>query len=97
MASRQDGLEELEEPASRGVTMETYNVDFWEERDRLGIWVADTRNDKTVFEVWDGDARQLFIDGFFKPGARFEDSVINYLKEIGVIPCTPTTAAQKRG
>ncbi len=90
-------MEEYEESAAGGVSMEAYNVDIWDERDRLGIWVTDMRNDKTIFEVWDGDARQLFIDGFFKSGARFEDSVINYLKEIGIIPCTPTTDAQKRG
>lgn len=82
-------MEEYEESASRGVSMETYNVDFWEERDRLGIWVTDMRNDKTIFEVWDGDARQLFIDGFFKSGAGLKDSVLNYLEEIGIIPAAP--------
>lgn len=31
-------------------------VDFWEERDRLGIWVTDAQTGDIVFEVWDDDA-----------------------------------------
>lgn len=65
--------------------IERYTVDSWEERDRLGIWVTDTKTEKVVFEIWDDDARQLFIDGFFKPGDRFKESVLEYLKEIKVI------------
>lgn len=64
---------------------EAYSVESWQERDRLGIWVTDTRTDKVVFEVWDDDARQLFDDGFFEPGAGFEGSVLEYLKRSGVI------------
>jgi len=56
-------------------------VDIWEERDRLGIWVTDAQTGDIVFEVWDDDARQLFEDGFFKPGKAFKESVVNYVKE----------------
>lgn len=62
-----------------------YVVDFWFERDRLGVWVTDNRMDKVVFEVWDDDARQLFEDGFFESGPGFKASVLLYLEETGVI------------
>lgn len=70
-------------------------VDSWQERDRLGIWVTDTRTDKTIAEWWDDNARQMFEDGFFKPGVpqyswekpspAFVDSVLDYLEHTGVL------------
>ncbi len=65
--------------------MERYAVDSWEERDRLGIWVTDTQTDEVVFETWDDNARQFFVDGFFKPGDGLKESVLEYLKETKVI------------
>jgi hypothetical protein len=65
--------------------VERYDVDFWAERGRLGIWVTDKLKDKVVFEVWDDDARQLFDDGFLKPGDELKESVLEYLKDTGVI------------
>ena len=64
---------------------ERFDVDTLSERDRLGIWVTDKEKDKVVFEVWDDDARQLFFDGFFKPGDGLKESVLEYLKETKVI------------
>ncbi len=64
---------------------ERYDVDFWAERDRLGIWVTDKLKDKVVFEVWDDDARQLFDDGFLRPGDELKESVLEYLKDTGAI------------
>jgi len=70
-------------------------VDSWQERDRLGIWVTDTRTDKTIAEWWDDAAREMFEDGFFKPGVpqhswekpapAFVDSVLGYLEDTGVL------------
>lgn len=70
-------------------------VDTTQERDRLGIWVTDTRTDKTIAEWWDDNARQMFEDGFFKPGVpqyswekpspAFVDSVLDYLEDTGVL------------
>ncbi len=65
--------------------IELFDVDFWSERDRLGIWVTDKQKDKIVFEVWDDDARQLFEDGFVKPGEGLKESLLEYLKETKVI------------
>ena len=74
-----------------------YTVESWEERDRLGIWVTDNETGKTVFEVWDDDARQMFEDGFFKTGKEFESSVLNYLTDRGILPDrTKRTITNKR-
>ncbi|MBI2852758.1 MAG: DUF192 domain-containing protein, partial [Chloroflexi bacterium] len=50
-------------PTRHDVTVET-----WQERDRLGIWITDKRTDKVIAEWWDEDAREMFEQGFFKPG-----------------------------
>lgn len=62
-----------------------FDVDLWSERDRLGIWVTDKQKDTVVFEVWDDDARQLYEDGFVKPGEGLKESLLEYLKETKVI------------
>ena len=71
------------------------HVDSWQERDRLGIWVTDTRTDKTIAEWWDEGAREMFEDGFFKEadyvrdqklvGRAFEESVLEYLEDMGTL------------
>ena len=61
--------------------MEQYRVDIWEERDRVGIWVTDDRSGDVVFEVWDDNVRQMFEDGFIKPGKELKDSILSYLRE----------------
>jgi len=33
-----------------------------------GIWITDNRTGKTIAEWWDEDAREMFEQGFFKPG-----------------------------
>ncbi len=65
--------------------IELFDVDFWSERDRLGIWVTDKLKDKVIFEVWDDEARELFDDGFLKPGDELKESVLKYLNDAGVI------------
>ncbi|GAI55461.1 unnamed protein product, partial [marine sediment metagenome] len=76
-------------------TREDVSVNSWVERDRLGIWITDNRTDKTIIEWWDGAARQMFDDGFFKEatftrsgelgGAPFIDSVLDYAEENGFL------------
>lgn len=78
-----------------GPTRDDVRVEAWQERDRLGIWVTDNRTGKTIIEWWDDDARQLFEDGFFKPGVpqhswekptpQFINSVLDYAEHIGVL------------
>ncbi|MDD4985064.1 MAG: DUF192 domain-containing protein [Dehalococcoidales bacterium] len=72
-------------------------VDTWQERDRLGIWLTDKRTNKVIAEWWDDGARQMFEDGFFKPGMirqqaitghDFEESVMAYAESVGIL--TPT-------
>lgn len=43
-------------------------VEVWEERDRLSVRVDDNKTGCLIAEWWDDDARQMFEDGFFKPG-----------------------------
>jgi hypothetical protein len=75
----------VKDQTAEALSQERYNVDIWTERDRLGIWVTDKLKDKVVFEVWDDDARQLFDDGFFRPGDGLKGSVLEYLKKTKVI------------
>lgn len=70
-------------------------VDVWEERDRLHIAlrfdpqgsrkVHVERGGDLVAEWWDEDARQMFEDGFFKPGRELEESVVQYAQHVGLV------------
>ena len=70
-------------------------VHAWQERDRIGIWVEDKRTNKSIAEWWDEDAKQMFEDGFFKPGIphlsseepghEFVESVLDYAEDIGIL------------
>ncbi len=70
-------------------------VDTWQERDRLGIWLTDRRTDRVIAEWWDEDAREMFEQGFFKPGVpqrttekpsrAFVDSVLDYAESVGLL------------
>lgn len=69
-------------------------IGTWAERDRMGIWLTDKRTGMTVAEWWDEDAREMFDQGFFKPGdirqqtitgRAFEESVLDYAESAGLI------------
>jgi hypothetical protein len=65
-----------------------FHVDVWQERDRTSIVLFDA-DDVVVAEWWDDDAQQMFEDGFFvsnKGARRLEQSVIEYAREMGIIP-----------
>ncbi len=78
------------------------SVDSWQERDRLGIWIIDRRTDKVIAEWWDDDARQMFEDGFFKPGKQLNESVLDYAESVGLLAggkhlaVTPSEPRQRR-
>ena len=79
----------------RKPTRDDVEVDTFQERDRLGIWITDKRTDRTIAEWWDDDAREMFEQGFFKPGVpqhswekpsrEFVDSVLSYAEEVGLL------------
>lgn len=66
-------------------TRSNVSVDYWEERDRLGIWITDKRTDKSIGEWWDEDAREMFEQGFFRPGKQLEESVLDYAESVGIL------------
>ncbi|MDD4985483.1 MAG: DUF192 domain-containing protein [Dehalococcoidales bacterium] len=76
-------------------TRDEVKVDAWQERDRLGIWLTDRRTDKVIAEWWDEDAREMFEQGWFKPGVpqhanekpsrAFVDSVLDYAESVGML------------
>ncbi|MDD4987239.1 MAG: DUF192 domain-containing protein [Dehalococcoidales bacterium] len=76
-------------------TRHDVTVEAWQERDRLGIWLTDNRTGKTIAEWWDEDAREMFEQGFFKPGVpqrttekpsrAFVDSVLDYAESVGLL------------
>jgi len=76
-------------------TRDEVKVDAWQERDRTGIWLTDRRTDKVIAEWWDEDAREMFEQGFFKPGVpqrttekpsrAFVDSVLDYAESVGLL------------
>ncbi len=81
------------------------SVHSWTERDRLGIWITDSRTDKSLAEWWDEEARQMFEDGFFKPGTvhnqeitgqAFEKSVLGYAEHIGILALTALPSVQPK-
>ena len=83
-------------PSTKGKRPTRYDVsvDSWVERDRTGIWVTDKRTGKTIAEWWDEDAREMFEQGFFKPGEirhqeitgrAFEESVLDYAESVGLL------------
>ncbi len=83
-------------PQTRRRKLSRYDVEIgtWAERDRMGIWLTDKRTDKTIAEWWDEDAREMFEQGFFKPGdirhqtitgRAFEESVLDYAESVGLI------------
>jgi uncharacterized membrane protein (UPF0127 family) len=66
----------------------------WAERDRIGIWITDRRTDKVIAQWWDEDAREMFEQGWFKPGdirhqaitgQAFEESVLDYAESVGLL------------
>ncbi len=61
------------------------SVESWQERDRLGIWITDRQTDRVIAEWWYGDARQMFEDGFFKPGKQLSESVLDYAESVGLL------------
>jgi hypothetical protein len=76
-------------------TRDDVTVESWQERDRLGIWITDKHTDKTLAEWWDDEARQMFEEGFFKPGVpqhssdkparAFVESVLDYAESVGIL------------
>jgi len=88
---------------ARKPTRHDVSVHSWEERDRLGIWITESGSDKTLAEWWDDDARQMFEDGFFKPGTTrnqeitgkaFEESVLDYGEHIGILALAASPSVQ---
>jgi uncharacterized membrane protein (UPF0127 family) len=77
-------------------------IGTWAERDRVGIWLTDKDTGKTIAEWWDDDAREMFEQGWFKPGdirrqsitgRVFEESVLDYAESVGLIASTARPAA----
>ncbi len=60
-------------------------VELWEERDRLHIGIQDKETGAYYKSWWDDDARQMFEDGFFKRGAKLEESVLAYAEDMGIL------------
>lgn len=60
-------------------------VGIHEERGDLDIYVTDTRNDRTVAEWHDDEARDMIEDGFFQRGGRLRASVLDYCVEHGIV------------
>ncbi len=84
----------LPQTGKRKPTRQEVEIGTWVERDRIGIWITDKRTDKTVAEWWDEDAREMFEQGWFKPGdirhqtitgRAFEESVLDYAESMGLL------------
>ena len=60
-------------------------VEVWEERDRLHIGIQDRIHGNYYANWWDDEARQMFEDGFFKPGKQLEESVLDYAEDVGIL------------
>jgi len=77
------------------MTRDKVKVISWAERDRMHIGIVDKKTEqKSIADWWDDEARQMFEDGFFKPGdirqqtikgRAFEDSVLDYAESVGIL------------
>lgn len=63
----------------------TYYVSAWFERDRLSLVLYDQGN-QVVAEWWDEDAQSMFEDGFFQGGRKLPESVLDYARDMGLVP-----------
>jgi len=82
-------------PTAKKPARHDVKVETWQERDRIGIWITDKRTDKVIAEWWDEDAREMFEQGFFKPGVpqhttekpsrAFVESVLDYGESVGLL------------
>ncbi|MDD4987194.1 MAG: DUF192 domain-containing protein, partial [Dehalococcoidales bacterium] len=75
-------------------TRHDVEIGTWVERERTAVWLTDKRSGKTVAEWWDEDAREMFDQGWFKPGdirqqtitgRDFEESVLDYAESTGLL------------
>jgi hypothetical protein len=66
-----------------------FTVSTWFERDRAHVCLSDA-NDVTVAEWWDEACLEMFEDGFFQGGRALESSVIDYARDMGLIPRNAT-------
>jgi hypothetical protein len=66
-------------------TRDQVRVERWEERDRLHIGIQDKETGDYYMSWWDDQAREMFEDGFFKSGRGFEESVLSYAEDIGIL------------
>ncbi len=66
-------------------TRDKVRVEVWEERDRLHIGIQDKDTGEYYASWWDDEARQMFEDGFFKPGRELEESVLEYAEDMGIL------------
>jgi len=64
---------------------EKVNVVKWEERDRLHIGIQDKETGDYYASWFDQEARDMFEDGFFKSGRQFEESVLQYAEDMGIL------------
>ena len=63
----------------------TYTVSTWFERDRSSVVLYDQGN-QVVAEWWDEDAQAMFEDGFFQGGRKLAESVLDYARDMGLVP-----------
>jgi len=61
-------------------------VSTWFERDRAFVRIQERATGEYLAEWWDEDAVQMFEDGFFERGKKFERSVIDYADSFGISP-----------
>jgi len=103
-SSAQD--QRLPQTRSRKPTRHDVEIGTWAERDRIGIWITDKHTDKAIAEWWDEDAREMFEQGFFKPGdisyqtitgRAFEESVLDYAESVGLLAGSKYLAQTVKG
>jgi hypothetical protein len=90
-------------------TRDEVKVNVWEERDNLSIDVVDKDTEQITITSWSGDeARQMFEDGFFKPGIihrqldqiadqKMTESVLDYAEEMGILAKESTDPGKFEG
>ncbi len=77
-------LKDLKESNNNGILhYDGYEINVWEERDRIIITLYDN-NEKEIRSWIDDSAREMFDDGFFD-WRHLRKSIVDYAHEIGLI------------
>ena len=71
-------------PVAPNYKLDDLELHTWFERDRSCVELRVKDTDQTVFEVWDEDCQEAFVDGFLDR-RNLKESAFEYAQDLGLI------------